>query len=468
LIHTAIFMVTKDSVLRSVLLLVCLLAPRLDAQVVETPIAFDSAGKIRSITPALVERFQLTAPVWPVTGEFVEARLFALSGGGSVIVAQQRSGALTRYPLTDDERGALRSAVDRAMTRSGAVVSEEAPQTLSQPARGAFIRDQMILAGVLYGPLLASLANDGRTATAVYLLSVAGSYFALSSLPKTLVVTRAQNDLAGDGALRGYFLTGGILTAVAGSDIDYKVYNGVGLLGSIGMSVIGFNRGRRMTDSEAKATTTISTLSGFGALGVLGSLGGVHDGQERVVAATMTAAGIAGYIAGPLYPRRAPYTVTSGDVATLFIGATLGAAAGFTPFIDRDGDVKPAYALTTAGGALGTFLADRLLVRPFDYGSSDVTQLALGTIAGGLVGGALTVMLQPDATAAMGLVTGGAIVGAIAGHHLADPPRARPRTGSIELSPSHLGTARWQLNPAAVALTSARVPGQHALLSFTF
>jgi hypothetical protein len=281
-------------------------------------------------------------------------------------------------------------------------------------------------------------------------------------------VSRAQNDLAGDGAVRGYALAGGVLTSILGSDIDYKVYNGVGLVGSIGMSVIGFNRGRHMTDSEAKATATISTLSGLGAFGVLGSFGGVRDGQERVVAAAMTTAGIAGYLAGPLYPRRASYTVTSGDVATLVVGATLGAMAGLTPFIDYEGDAKPAFALVTAGGVIGTVLADRLLARPFDYGSSDVTQLALGTIAGGLVGGALIVMLEPDVNAAMGLVTTGAIVGAIAGHHLADPPRARPRTTGIEGKTLRVGSARLQLNPAGVALAAARVRGQHALLTLAF
>jgi hypothetical protein len=35
-------------------------------QVVETPVSFDSAGKVRAITPALVSRFALQSPAWPV------------------------------------------------------------------------------------------------------------------------------------------------------------------------------------------------------------------------------------------------------------------------------------------------------------------------------------------------------------------------------------------------------------------
>src|SRR4051812_28934301 len=172
LMQTAIFMAKQDSVLRTAFLLVCTVALRLGAQVVETPMPFDSAGKIRSVTPALAERFHLAPPTWPLSGDFVEARLFAVSGGGTVLVAQQRSGALLRYALRDEERDALREAIDHAMAESGAVVSES--QIASPNARGAFVRNQMILSAIVYGPLLASLTHDGRSATAVYLLSVSG------------------------------------------------------------------------------------------------------------------------------------------------------------------------------------------------------------------------------------------------------------------------------------------------------
>src|SRR4051812_42518438 len=107
LMHTAIFMARKDNVPGRAIALTLLLALRLGAQIVETPIAFDSAGKLQSLTPALVARFHLAPPVWPVTTDFVEARLYAMTGGETVLVTSQRTGTLTRYLLRAEERDAL-------------------------------------------------------------------------------------------------------------------------------------------------------------------------------------------------------------------------------------------------------------------------------------------------------------------------------------------------------------------------
>ena len=51
-------------------------AAPLAAQVTETPVPFDSAGRIVSINEPLANRLGLTPPAWPVTGAFVEAKLF--------------------------------------------------------------------------------------------------------------------------------------------------------------------------------------------------------------------------------------------------------------------------------------------------------------------------------------------------------------------------------------------------------
>src|SRR5213078_1320578 len=75
LMHTAIFMAKKDSLPRLVILLVLAVVTRASAQVVETPLAFDSASKVRSLTPTLVVRLGLKPPTWPVQAEFNEARL---------------------------------------------------------------------------------------------------------------------------------------------------------------------------------------------------------------------------------------------------------------------------------------------------------------------------------------------------------------------------------------------------------
>jgi len=430
-------------------------AVRLDAQVVERPVAFDSAGKVRSLTPGLVVRFGLVPPSWPVHGNFLQARVFSVSTGGMVLVAERPTGEFERYALSDDQLHALRSNVDAAMTTIGARVGEDRPDMISEPARGAFLRNQMILAAGLYGPLLASLPNDGKTATALYLISVGGSYFALNSISKTTAITRAQNDLATDGALRGAGTAAGLLSAFGGNDVHQKTYSGIALGGAIAGSAIGYVRGRGLTDSEAHAAMKISTFAAGTVLGIAGALQSDFENAERAVAGLMVAAGVAGYLLGPAYPRRANYTVTAGDVRLLPIGAVLGVMAGVTPFVNAD-DTRGAFGFGTIGGLAGILLADRGWARPFDNGSGDVTQTWLGTIAGGLLGGAVIVLLEPqDAALGMGLVTSGAIVGALAGHSLARPTPANRRS-AVRFTPENL------------AFAAARVPGHHALLTLRF
>src|SRR5688572_3640452 len=140
LIQTAIFMAGKDShwwshtafrgfmrlINRSLILLSFLVsAPAAFAQVTETPIAFDTAGKVRTLTPALVQRFDLRPPAWPVSGDFREARLYAVSSGGRVLVVDRPTGAVERYPVSDEVVASLQRSIDAAMTAHGRTVTEE-------------------------------------------------------------------------------------------------------------------------------------------------------------------------------------------------------------------------------------------------------------------------------------------------------------------------------------------------------
>src|SRR3954469_18456618 len=154
------------------------------AQTSETLAPFDSVGRVRSIAPSLAARLGLQAPAWPVTGAYTEARLYAVSTGGFVLVVDRGGGRLDRYALSDDERMALAAAIASGMVQAGRVVGEVAPTMISAPARGQFIRNQMLLSALVYGPAVSALTHDAQAGAAAYLLTAGGSFFYLANLSK--------------------------------------------------------------------------------------------------------------------------------------------------------------------------------------------------------------------------------------------------------------------------------------------
>ena len=453
---------------RSVVAL-ALTAAHVGAQQVETPEAFDSAGRVQSITPQLVERFELAPPAWPVSGDFVEARLFAVSIGGLVLSVERRDRSVDRYSLTDEDAAAIRSQVDAALARTGAVVVEAGPEeVISEPAGGAFVRNQMLLTWLVYGPLLGSLADDDQSATALYLLATGTSYFLTTALSRRARITRAQNQLATDGALRGWGTTTGLLYVLGGEGLGDQTYSTLGLVGAISGAIAGYQHGRRLTDGEAEAATTVSTLSAATALGLAGTFGFLDDDMERAAVASIVGAGVAGYVLGPRYPRTSRYAVTQGDVQMLNIGAILGAAAALTPIVEADIDASLGFGLLTAGLLGGTAIADRVWVRRYDHTTSDRNQIGLGLMAGALIGAAAVVLLEPDATGTMALVTTGAIAGTILGHSMAAPRRADAPFDPAADAEASLPGVRVRISPGALAMSAARVPGRHAVLSIVF
>ena len=448
----------------------CCIAQSAAAQITELPVPFDSAGKLRSLTPQVAIRLQLAAPVWPVQGDYVEARLFATSAGSHVISVERRTGAFDRYALSDTALVALRAAVNAALSRSGSVVTEERPQLISEPARGAFVRNQMGLALTVYGGLLSSLSDNTETRSAIYLLAVGTSYFATTALARTRTITRAQNHLATDGALRGWGMADGLLYTAAG-DVDDKTYSAVGLAGALGGAIAGYHYGKRLTDSEAEATTSFSNFAAATAFGLSGATGIAQHSHNngRTVVAAVLAGGALGYGFGPLYPRRATYTVTRGDVQMLTIGGLLGAAAAFTPFAnERNADSQAAAGAATAGFVAGIVAADRLVSAPFDYSTADASQVSLGVAAGALMGGAAAILTKPSSEVTLGLITAGGILGAIAGHKFAEPARANSTALRVGARGSSRSDATLQLNATGILLGAARVPGQHGIASVRF
>jgi len=428
------------------------------AQVTETQVAFDSAGRVRVLTPAMVTRLGLVAPVWPVPTQFKEARLFVSSAGGMTLVVDRAVGALDRYALPDNGV-ALRTAVNSGLSRTGAIASEEPADVMAEPARPYFVKSQLGLAWGLYGPLLASLANDEKTSTAIVLMSVPTSFLIVHAISRNLDVTRTQADMSLDGAFRGWGVGAGTLFLLAGDKPDYKTYAIVGLGSALGGSVYGFKRGRRLTDGEAASAMTFSTLTTLTSLGLMGTAGVYDRDNSRAVVGVALASLLGGYAIGPRYARQPGYSATKGDVAMLTLGATLGTMVSVTALGNEDlwdEHGHAAFGVLTAGIVGGAYAAHRLWVRPYENTTGDAVMTSLGALAGGLAGGGVVVLTEPGFTGGMAIVTTGAILGSFAGHYIADAPRAVGRRVSLDLSPTALG------------LAMARVPGRHAAITVRF
>ena len=456
------------------LLLVVLVvaATRAAGQVVETPVPFDSGRKVMALTPVTVARLAIQPPTWPAGGDFVEARLYSVSSGGTVLSVVRLNGQVTRYALTEEELNALRTAINSAMTSETRIIAGARPTEAAVQARGAFARNQMILSAIVYGPLIASFADEGKTATALYLASAGASFFLVSELAKNTYVTRVQNDLATDGTLRGFAGASGLLYAFTDAHIDRKAYSAVALAGAVGGAKLGFEFGKRLTDAEAQSARKASTLSAATAAGIFGATGMLTDPEEdRPIVGAMVAAGTAGYFLGPTYPRRVPYTVTPGDVRLLPLGALLGAAVGVTPFVGLDSNRQVIWAGATAGILGGILVAERIWVRKYDHSHGDATITWLGMTAGALVAGAAALlgdMKEPVAFSAT--LTGGAILGALAAHGAtgAAPGTLRGTAGEARTPGRRPGGVEVQFDASGLALAAARMPGRHALLSVRF
>jgi hypothetical protein len=448
---------------------ILLVASRVGAQVTETPVTFDSSGRVPAITAALAERLRLGPPAWPVTGQFERARLYRTSDGAYVLVVERRTKSLDRYALSDAQASELRLAVQAPLRAGARAGIGEQTDVASEPAGNAFVRNQAMLGLLIYGPAAAgALTNEPAAGTATDLLVAGGTFFAaMARRQASPAITTAQNNLSTWAALDGAAL-GGAVAYVAGVD-DGHVASGAVLLGSIGGTLAGLRFGKNMTDAEAAASSFGGNELAATSVGVMGITGALESGDRKAQVALASTALVTGFALGPLYPRRASYTVTAGDVHAVGWASALGVAAAFVPFADGSThDTKAVSAALTAGLLGGLVVGDRLLARPYDHTRSEALLLSSGIGAGALIGGGLAAAGKADNQTTYTLGVAGAILGAAATEGFF---RSSPRSLGYR-APVHgqRGTGRVgvSVNPMGLAFAAGRRPGRFSIVRVTF
>ena len=420
-------------------------ATDLRAQVVERPVPFDSAGQLVVVTPYIADRASLRAPWWPVSGDFTEARLYTVNDSTYVLSVGRKTGVVERYTITAADREAIRAIVSRLprdviTARNDAHNAFVKNQTILGllaygPAFAGAIADNgagatagyLVVAG---GSFFAASEISRRTFISRAQSDLAfnmGHNGALAGWATMYVFdqgNRTQSAGAFVGGIAGAALGLGAARNMTEADAVGSAF-GSDLGALIGWGTMEAIRGREKCtfDDVTFVQTCTRSLS------------------TRAEVATILASGIIGYPLGLLYPRNARYHVTPGDIQTLWSTTILGMSTAGA-FLGDKSSARTVAASLTAGGVLGVIAGDRFLAQRFDHGRTDGGRVVLGTVAGGLMGAGVATLFDtnnPNTHFVLGLASIGGLAGLIATERYLDPPSdAGPPRLSVTFNPASL------------------------------
>lgn len=387
----------------------------------------------------------------------VHNSLIALVLVARVVGAQQEPPRRLEFPADTSKPAAdtTRSARDTVGVRV---------QT-SRELRNRFVRDQTALGFAVYAPAFAVMVgDDGVTGAAGYLVMAGGTFFAAAEVTRRVNITEARHILSTAMALRG---AGGAALIAGQSGASAKPSAGMTLLGGLAGTTTGLILGGGLTAGEAAATVFGHDVAAMTAIAITAASDSdpFDDvGVDKTTSAVAwTAAGIGGYFAGHWYASHAKHNVTVGDVQALWLGASIGVlGAGAVIASSSPSGATVAFTLL-GGGWLGTFGAERLLVRRYDHSRGDGNLLALGGTAGALMGMGIGILVSGEAdrggSATLGFATLGAIGGVAMSERYMQPERDAGRLAFLD---------RLSFSPTALVAAASRQPGRHALVRFIF
>ncbi len=438
---------------------------RVQAQIVERPVPFDSSGLVTVMTPFLAEKAALRPPWWPVSGDFTEARLFTANDSTYVLAVTRRTGVVERYALSATDRDAIRAVVSRLPR--GVIVARN-------DARYAFIKNQTILGLLFYAPAFSiAIADNGAGATAGYFVVAGGTFFAASEISRRTSISRAQSDLATNMGHNGTLAGWGTMYAIGATR---RAQAAGAFVGGLTGASLGLGIGRNMTEADAVGAafgSDIGALIGWGTAEAIRGREACTPNPDPFLPPNCTrslsnktevmlvlASGIIGYPMGVLYPRNAHYNVTPGDIQTLWATTLLGMATSGALFLGDNSSGRAVATSLTAGGVVGIIAGDRFLVQRYDHSRTDGGRVGLGAIAGGFMGagiGTLTNTNNPDPHLVLGLAAVGGLTGIIVTERYVEPASdaGRPRI-------------RVTFNPAGIVGLARRASGNHSLLNVRF
>lgn len=382
--------------------------------------------------------------------------LLVLLLAAAPLAAQVPTGpAKPRLELSDTTRRIPEPRTERP--RPQATAKDSNVVAVKTRFRSAFVRRQTMLGLALYAPSFASTVTTKPVPwTAAYLVMAGGSFFAAMELSHDLQITDGMETLAAVAPIQGAAIGGALQYGLTGNG---KLAPGI-FFGSVLGTAGALTLGSRLTPGAASAAIIGANAAAAFAAGTMYAFDEKYTG-DRTRAVVAAGAALAGMQLGAMYATYSPYNITAGDVHTMLVSTLVGTAAAGA-FVSNGHPGHKTTTLALEGGALAGLIAgDRLLVRRYDHTRGEATLVGLGALAGGLMGGGVSVIVGSSArfnaaTAGLGAIgaTGGMwMVERWLGAH---PDAGRRLADRITIAPQGL------------ALAAARVPGTYSLARVTF
>jgi len=428
-----------------------LYAASVHAQEVQVPL--DRAGHIQRIDATLAKRLGTFADRYP---GFTEARLFQSPDSTftfEVTMARDGQTVRERVPMTPAGADSLRAQISL-------LIAEKAPHAgLNQEGRTLLVAGTTALGLAFYGWALPYSADvsDGTTATGLYLVTAASSFFLPFIATSGSNVTYGTTNHALYGTTRG--IVHGILVyqLVVGNDDTSQGNVAAAAAGSVVEGIANYSWAQS-AHLDAGAAQTIGSLGDVGLLEGLGFAtlaDDYSDDRNSVAAAKLLGGAIAGLASGAVLVKHRDYSY--GDAAVMRDAALLGVLGAnmATDWFDPS-DHNAYVAASMVGGLVGLAAGDRL-VASTDFNVGQSVLIALGMVAGGSVGLGTSYLFQHESSDNSSVYLTSTMLGATLGFaatyrsFLRDARVGRATHSSWQIEMSPLGALAATAHPARAA-----------------
>ena len=374
------------------------------AQDVQVPVDTDST--VYTIDSDLRSALGL----FPDISGFQGAELYRLEEGGYELVVRYRVNdriLRDRRSKTGAEVQQLRNDV------SSRLAERREKRPLTQEGRYGLLAATTVH-GLVEGGLIAGAGGleGGNVATTVLSGGALGFFLPLLATQSTSV-TEGEADMTFYGGLQGYAHGVQLATLATGGDSDGRAAAGVAAAFGAIEGTAGYLIARRRNwtggHAEMVSYTGISgNLIGFGLGATLIREPDDLDGpaERRALAATSMLGSLGGIYLGHRMGRTDRYT--EGDARIYFQSMTQG--ANLTASFLSIGGLPPARPTIglASGSALACGVFGRWLVQDRDFTGIEGGLVSLGSIAGSLLGLAVTVQAETESTSAVAQSLGSA------------------------------------------------------------